>query len=52
MSKKLYEQPTTKVLVVRVEGALLTGSPDGTWGKSIKSGTTWNIDDDPDYGLE
>ena len=26
MSKKLYEQPTTKVLVVRVEGCLLSSN--------------------------
>ena len=38
MSKKLYEQPTTKVLVVRVEGALLTGSPNAVRLNSASSG--------------
>ena len=31
MSKKLYEQPTTKVLVVRVEGILCTSDPAKTY---------------------
>ena len=53
MNKKnsLYEAPTTNILVVRFEGALLTGSPDGTWNNSIKKGSVWNQDED-DYGLE
>ena len=31
MSKKLYEQPTTKVLVVRVEGILCLSDPAKTY---------------------
>ena len=28
-------------------------SPDGTWGNSIKEGSTWSSDDPADgYGLE
>jgi hypothetical protein len=34
MSKKLYEQPTTKVLVVRVEGSILVVSGGANWAKS------------------
>ena len=49
--KELYSSPETTVLVVRFEGTILQGSPDGSWGKSIKSGSTWGSTDE-EYGLE
>ena len=51
MKKSFYVTPVTIALVVRFEGALLTGSPDGTWDNSIKTGSKWGSNDD-DYGLE
>lgn len=49
--KELYSSPTTKILVVKIEGSILTGSPDGSWDNSIKGGSTWDSSE-ADYGLE
>ena len=53
MKKKLlYSAPEAELLVVRFEENFLT-SPDGSWDKSIKEGSTWSTDDPEDgYGLE
>ena len=52
-NKKMYLSPETEVLVVRFEDSLLnSGSPDGTWNKAIKNGSTWDTSDTDDYGLE
>ena len=44
MKKELYQQPNTKVLVVRVEGCILQGSPYGNKGAAGKQ-----MVDDDDY---
>lgn len=38
MKKELYQQPNTKVLVVRVEGCILQGSPNAVRSNSASSG--------------
>ena len=50
MNKKkcLYEAPTTNILVVRFEGALLTGSP---YGEKGAAGKKMVDDDDYTYSL-
>ena len=51
MNKKLtYFAPETEVYVLQNEGCLCS-SPNGKWDDSIKSGTTWESNDDEDYGL-
>ena len=54
MNKKklIYAQPDCDLFVVRFEGGFLTGSPDGTWDKSIQSGSQWGGNNGEDYGLE
>ena len=51
--KLVYEAPEAEIYAVRIEGRVLMGSPDGTWDKSIRGGTSWDSPsgDDP-YGLE
>lgn len=46
MKKELYQQPNTKVLVVRVEGCILQGSPNAVRSNSASSG----YDDGNDLG--
>lgn len=46
--KSLYEAPTTNILVVRFEGALLTGSP---YGEKGAAGKKMVDDDDYTYSL-
>ena len=48
MSKKLYEQPTTKVLVVRFEGVLMQSGPYGAKGAA---GAMMEDDDNYSYSL-
>lgn len=52
MNKKLlYSAPEAELLIVKFEENIM--SPDGTWGNSIKEGSTWSTDDPEDgYGLE
>ncbi len=52
MNKKLlYSAPEAELLNVKFEENIM--SPDGTWGNSIKEGSTWSADDPEDgYGLE
>lgn len=44
--KSLYEAPTTDVLVVRFEGAILTISGDGDPNAWTKGNTNWFDDED------
>jgi len=47
--KSLYEAPTTDVLVVRFEGALLQTSV--TWGKKNDAASVGDEDDDRIYSF-
>lgn len=49
-TKTTYDAPLTRIIEVKMEG-LIAASPDGSWDKSIKDGTTWG-DDGDDYGME
>ena len=44
-----YLAPEAETLVIRFEENIM--SPNGTWSKSIKEGSTWDTTDE-DYGLE
>ena len=48
MKKTLYEQPTTRILVVRVEGSILTLSETGKGGIRNMSVDNGDVTDDSD----
>lgn len=53
MKKHTYEQPLAETFELSIQNTILDGSPDGTWGKSIKPGTTWGSTEGEDpYGME